>query len=90
MARLVPLDGAKAIEYQTPAGMATYRKQRDGTVRVGNEGVARALVREGLAFVASATGPVFHVSGWACGGCGRRNYFRTCGACGSDQGRRER
>ena len=88
MARLVPLDGAKAVEYETPRGLARYPKQRDGTIRVGNEGVARALVREGLAFVASATGPISHLRGWVCP-AGHRNYFKACGRCGSDGSREQ-
>lgn len=87
--RLVPLDGARAVEYETQSGMRRYRRQRDGTIHVGDRGVASALVKEGLAFPASATGPVAHLRGWACDGCGRRNYFRSCGGCGSDQGTRE-
>lgn len=90
MTRLVPLDGAYSVEVQgNLSGRREYRKQRDGTLHVENQQDVKALVREGLAVPAAATGPVAHLPGYRCGGCGRRNYFKTCGACGSADGRRE-
>jgi hypothetical protein len=89
MDRLVPLDGAYKVEVAgTLTGSRTYRKQRDGTIHVESQADRRALVREGLAVPASATGPVAHIPGYRCS-CGRRNYFRSCGRCGAQDGTRE-
>lgn len=85
MDRLVPLDGAYSVEVAgTLSGARRYRKQRDGTIHVEDRGDAKALLAEGLVVRAAATGPVAHLRGWRCGSCGRRNYFRTCGKCGSE------
>lgn len=90
MARLVPLDGAYKVQVAgTHTGRREYRKQRDGTLHVESQRDVKALVREGLAVPAAATGPVAHLPGFRCDACGRRNYFKTCGACGSMDGRRE-
>lgn len=89
MARLVPLDGAYEVQVAgTHTGVTTYRRQADGTINVA-ERHAKNLVREGLAFVASAAGPTAHMPGYRCPDCGRRNYFKTCGACGSADGAKE-
>lgn len=88
--RLVPLDGAYKVEVETATGReSTYRKGRDGTITVSNPQDTKWLIAEGLAFRASATGPVAHLRGFACPTCGRRNYFQACGRCGSPEGRRE-
>lgn len=89
MARMVPLDGAYQVEVAgTRTGVTRYRRGRDGTITV-SERHAKTLRREGLAVPASATGPVAHLPGFRCGGCGRRNYFKACGACGSAEGVKE-
>lgn len=90
MQRLVPLDGARALEVQSAqtGRIARYRKHRDGTVHVGNPRHAKAMLAEGVAFTAAAAGPSAHLRGYACP-CGRRNYFKTCGACGSVDGIKE-
>lgn len=89
MTRLIPLDGAYSVEVSGQRGLRSYRKGRDGTIAVESQADVRALRREGLAVPASATGPVAHLPGFACGQCGRRNYFRRCGACGSDNATKE-
>lgn len=89
MSRLIPLDGANRVEVETNYGLAVYPKRRDGTIQVEDQSHAKWMRQEGLAVPASATGPVMHLPGFKCGGCGRRNYFITCGACGSEDGRRE-
>ena len=90
MQRLVPLDGARALQVEGVrfGGLATYRKRRDGTVHVASKAHARTLIAEGLATVATAAGPSAHLRGYTCP-CGRRNYFKTCGSCGSSEGSRE-
>jgi len=88
--RLIPLDGAYKVQVAgTHTGTHTYRKGRDGTIRVEDVQHARALMREGLAVPAAATGPVAHLPGFRCATCGRRNYFRICGACGSAESSKE-
>lgn len=90
MTRLIPLDGAYSVEIVgNLTGKRTYHKGRDGTIRVEAQDDVRALRREGLAVPASATGPVFHLPGFQCTGCGRRNYFRACGRCGSERATKE-
>lgn len=89
MPKLVPLDGAYRVEYEDTRGVRSYPKGRDGTINVGSNQVARELIKEGLAFLASATGPVAHLPGWRCTACGRRNYYRACGRCGSQDGAKE-
>lgn len=90
MQRLVPLDGARALQVQGvhTGRVATYRKNADGTLHVGDAAHAKTLIREGLAVPATAAGPSAHLRGYRCP-CGRRNYFKTCGACGSADGVRE-
>lgn len=84
MARLLPLDGAYSVEVQgTHTGTRTYRKGRDGTITT-SERDARSLIREGLAVPAGAAGPTAHIRGGFTCVCGRRNYFRRCGACGEE------
>lgn len=88
--RLVPLDGAYKVEVETTSGhQARYWKGKDGTITVEDQRDANWLLKEGLAFRASATGPVAHLRGFVCPTCRRRNYFKTCGGCGSAEGRRE-
>jgi hypothetical protein len=89
--RLVPLDGARALQVQgARTGLvATYRKRRDGTMLVDSKQHAKTLIAEGLATPATAAGPSAHLRGYHCPDCGRRNYFKTCGACGSADGTRE-
>jgi hypothetical protein len=87
LARLIPLDGAYSVQVQGQYGLRTYNKRRDGTINVP-EHDARALRREGLAVPATAAGPTAHLSGYVCP-CGRRNYFRRCGSCGSTAGTKE-
>jgi hypothetical protein len=89
MAKLIPLDGANKVEYQDTKGVRTYHPRRDGSIEVGNRTVADALVKEGLAFRGSATGPVAHLPGFVCNGCGRRNYFKHCGGCNSNDSTKE-
>lgn len=91
MHRLVPLDGARALQVEgaRTGRVSTYRKHADGTVHVDNKAHAKTLVAEGLAVPASAAGPSAHLRGFECSGCGRRNYFKTCGACGSADGQKE-
>lgn len=82
--RLVPLDGAYSVQVQgTRTGTRTYRKGRDGTITT-SERDGRALIREGLAVPANAAGPTAHIAGGFTCACGRRNYFRRCGACGKE------
>jgi hypothetical protein len=90
MQRLVPLDGARALEVEgaRTGHVARYHKRSDGTIHVGSKAHAMALVAEGLATAATAAGPSAHLRGYRCP-CGRRNYFKTCGACGSADGTRE-
>lgn len=89
MARMIPLDGAYQVEVAgTRTGVTRYRRDASGLIDVQERHV-KGLIREGLAVPASATGPVAHLPGFACPDCGRRNYFRTCGACGSTDGVRE-
>lgn len=80
MARLLPLDGAYSVQVESQRGTRTYNKRRDGTIEVP-ESDARALRREGLAI---AVGWHDNARGYACGNCGRRNYFRRCGGCGTE------
>jgi len=85
---MIPLDGARRVDVQgTHTGVTSYHKGRDGAINV-HERHVKSLIREGLAVPASATGPVAHLRGFQCP-CGRRNYFKTCGACGSAEGVRE-
>lgn len=86
--RLVPTDGAYRVEVETTRGVRAYWKGRDGTITAGNQD-AKDLIREGLAFPASATGPIAHLRGWRCPDCGRRNYVKVCGRCGCPDGERE-
>lgn len=90
MQRLVPADGARALQVEgaRTGHTTTYRQQRDGTMHVGNRNHAKAMIAEGLAVPATAAGPSAHLRGWICP-CGRRNYFKTCGSCGSPDGERE-
>lgn len=92
MHRLVPLDGAKALQVEgARTGLvSTYRKHGDGTVHVESKAHAKTLIAEGLAVPATAAGPSAHLRGYICPlPCGRRNYFKTCGSCGSPDGQRE-
>jgi len=91
MQRLVPLDGARALQVEgAHTGRVTnYPKHADGTLHVGNRQHARALIAEGLVVPASAAGPTAHLRGYVCPNCGRRNYFTTCGSCESPDGERE-
>jgi hypothetical protein len=90
MQRLIPLDGARALEVEgaRTGRVASYRKRADGTIHVESKTHAKALLREGLAVPATTAGPSAHLRGYLCS-CGRRNYFKTCGACGSADGTRE-
>lgn len=90
MRRLVPLDGARALQVEgaRTGRVSTYRKHTDGTVHVENKAHAKTLIAEGLAVAATAAGPSAHLRGYCCP-CGRRNYFKTCGACGSADGQKE-
>lgn len=87
--RLVPLDGAYTVQVAgNLTGLREYRKAPDGTITVP-ESDARLLLKEGLAFRAAATGPAAHLPGFVCPHCGRRNWIKTCGRCGADNGVRE-
>jgi hypothetical protein len=82
--RVVPMDGMVTVDLQSERGTRTYRQARDGTMTVP-EGDARRLLKEGVVVRAGAAGPTAHIAGgYTCPGCGRRNYFRRCSACGSD------
>lgn len=91
MSKMIPLDGAYRLEVATiSGGFRQYRKdRRRGTIDVEDQSDRRAMIREGVAVDASATGPVAHLPGYRCSGCSRRNYFKTCGGCGSSDGVRE-
>lgn len=90
MQRLVPMDGARALEVEgvRGGGVTRYNRRTDGTMHVTNKAHAKALLAEGVVIPASAGGPSAHLRGYACQ-CGRRNYFTTCGSCGSPNGQRE-
>lgn len=90
MHRLVPLDGARTLEVQSAwtGRVAKYHRQGDGTVHVDNPMHAKAMLAEGVAHTAATAGPSAHLRGYRCG-CGRRNYFKSCGACGSADGIKE-
>ena len=70
----------QTVQVQSEAGIRTYDKRADGSVHVPDRD-ARILRAEGLAVPASVAGATAHLRGFICV-CGRRNYFRRCGACG--------
>lgn len=78
------MDGAYSLQINSEYGLRTYNKRRDGTMEVP-QADAHRLVREGVAVPAGVAGPTAHLpGGYACPSCGRRNWFRTCGACGKE------
>lgn len=85
MSRILPMDGMQSLRIGSEYGPSrTYARNRDGTMTV-SEADAKAAIREGVAIPANAGGPTAHITrGFACSKCGRRNYFRRCGACGTE------
>lgn len=69
------MDGMQSLK----VGPRTYARDRDGTMTLP-EADARAAVREGVAVRA---GWADRARGYECP-CGRRNYFRRCGGCGTE------
>lgn len=90
MSRMIPLDGAYKVEVVgNLSGKRTYRKDRRGAIEVESRSDQKALIAEGLAFPAAVAGPSAHLPGFQCVDCGRRNYFKTCGNCGSVEGMKD-
>jgi hypothetical protein len=84
--RMIPVEGAYKVQVQTSSGQqAEYRPGRDGSIEVADPRQAVWLRREGLASPAGAAGPTAHLRGYRCP-CGRRNFFKTCGGCGAEDG----
>lgn len=84
---MLPLDGAYRVEVETSSGdLVHYHKHRShGTIEVDDPKHRKWLQAEGLAVPANEGGPTAHLRGYQCP-CGRRNFIKTCGKCGSDQG----
>lgn len=92
MGNMIPLDGATRVEVQdaSTGRIRYYHKGRSsGLINVERITDRKALIAEGLATPASATGPVMHLPGYRCPACERRNYFKTCGRCGCVEGTKE-
>jgi hypothetical protein len=82
--RVTPIDGALSLQLNSERGLRTYWKDPDGGMRMPDRD-ARVLIKEGVAFTSNAAGPTAHIpGGFVCARCGRRNYFRRCGACGEE------
>ena len=80
--RLLPMDGMQSLKFGDHG--PEFLRQRDGTMTVP-QAYARAAIREGVAVPANAAGPTAHLpGGFVCPTCGRRNYFRACGRCGTE------
>lgn len=78
--RVLPMDGMQSLKV---AGGHTYARNHDGTMTL-SAADARAAFREGVVIPANAAGPTAHLRGFTCLECGRRNFFRLCGACGKE------
>jgi hypothetical protein len=84
--RMQLTEGARQIKVGSESrGLeAVYRADRAGMVDVSQRH-ADLMRKDGCATVANTAGPTAHVPGFVCS-CGRRNYFKRCGACGSEDG----
>lgn len=80
---MLPMDAAKSVQIESERGLRTYRRKADGSMDVP-ERDARIMRREGMAVPASMAGATAHLPGGFTCVCGRRNYFRRCGACGEE------
>lgn len=78
---MLPVDAAKSVQIESERGLRTYRRRPDGSMEVP-ERDARIMRAQGMATPAGIAGPTAHLRGYECVPCGRRNYFRRCGACG--------
>lgn len=80
---VTPIDGMQSLKLRSEFGSRTYARNPNGTMTL-SDADARTAIREGVAFAANTAGPTAHLPGFTCGRCGRRNFFRRCGACGED------
>lgn len=80
--KVLPMDGMQSLKLRSEFGSRTYARDRDGTMSLP-QADARTAIREGVAVRANVAGPTAHLRGFTCPACGRRNFFRRCGRCGT-------
>lgn len=81
MSRLLsPGDHCRAVD--VPFGRG--RRYEGTVIEVTDPGHIRALKQAGYTIADTAGAPASRSSGFECGACGFKAWFRTCSRCGSD------